>query len=90
MRLVGWNDIPRGYGAQFVLDGAPLWLRVWFRTPFVDRFAYPLVVRRGYGWLTLQPGVGAGRIGDDGWRLRPPDDGESRSVPIFRPPGDEP
>jgi hypothetical protein len=71
MRLVGWNDIPSGHGAEFDLEDAPWWLRLWFRTPFIDRFAYPVVVRRGYGWLTPHRGVEPGPIGDVGWRLRP-------------------
>ena len=72
MRLVGWNDIPDGYGADFDLHDAPLWLRVWFHTPFLDRFAYPVAVRRGYGWLTRQPEREPGPVGA-GWRVRPAD-----------------
>ena len=84
MRLVGWNDIPAGYRAGFDLDGAPLWLRLWFRTPFVDRFAYPLAVRRGYGWLTPHPGVEPAPVGDVGWRIHPDDDERPGSVAILR------
>jgi hypothetical protein len=72
MRLVGWNDIPAGYGADFDLREAPLWLRVWFSTPLLDRFAYPVAVRRGYGWLMPQPGCKPVPVGD-GWRVRPAD-----------------
>jgi hypothetical protein len=43
------TNIPEGYGATFDVASAPLWLRVWFTTPFVDRFAYPLLVKRGFG-----------------------------------------
>src|SRR5215207_6974621 len=56
MRLEGWNHVPRGYGATFDIGSAPWWLRAWFRTPFVDRFAYRVLVDRGLGWLTVQPG----------------------------------
>jgi hypothetical protein len=31
--------------------------RTWFRTPFVDRLAYPILVRRGCGVLTRHPSV---------------------------------
>ena len=51
MRLEGWNHIPEGYSATFDAPSAPLWLRMWFRTPFVDRFAYPLMVKGGFGYL---------------------------------------
>jgi hypothetical protein len=57
MRLEGWNHIPRGYGATFDVRSAPWWLRLWFRTPFVDRFAYPVLVARGHGRLRAHPGT---------------------------------
>lgn len=73
MDLESWNRIPDGYGADFDLQGAPWWLRVWFHTPFVDRFAYPIAVRRGYGWLSQHPGLTTGRLASvpRGWRIRP-------------------
>lgn len=89
MTLEGWDHIPRGYGAEFRLDGAPWWLRLWFHTPVIDRYAHPKVVARGYGWLV------AHELGDEaereapgpGWRVRPPG-----YVPLgaeygLRPPG---
>ena len=74
MTLEGWNHIPRGYGADFDVVSARWWLRLLFRTPFVDRYAYPRLVRRGHGYLTPDPGCPADDpepIGD-GWRLREP------------------
>lgn len=55
--LEGWNHVPAGFAAEFELVGAPWWLRAWFVTPFVDRFAYPVIVRRGHGRLIAHPGV---------------------------------
>ena len=80
MELEGWNRIPVGYMADFDVASAPWWLRLWFHTPFVDRFAYPVMVGRGFGQLTAQPGTTAGDRGPihGGWKLRPDD---------FRPPG---
>jgi len=71
MRLEGWNSVPRGYGATFDLSSAPVWLRIWFAVPLVDRFAYPVAVRRGYGSLTPHPGWPSAGRGDvpDGWRV---------------------
>ena len=71
MRLDGWNAIPNGYGAHFDVGAAPWWLRVLFQTPFVDRFAYPLLVRRGLGVLSPHPGWPPERLGlvPNGWRL---------------------
>ena len=74
MKLEGWNHIPRGYGADFDVSAAPWWLRLWFHTPFVDRYAYPRLVRRGHGYLTPSPDCPAADrepIGG-GWRLREP------------------
>ena len=71
MHLEGWNSVPRGYGATFDLSPAPLWLRIWFRVPGVDRFAYPVMVRRGCGILTPHPGWDAECRGPvrAGWRI---------------------
>lgn len=73
MRLEGWNSIPDGYGASFDVHLAPLWLRVTFRTPFVDRFAYPLLIDRGLGYLRPHPGWGPEKLGPvpSGWKMRP-------------------
>jgi len=67
MRLEGWNSIPEGYSASFDTQAAPQWLRIWFRTPLVDRFAYPIMVRRGYGVLRPMPGHVLGDV-PRGWK----------------------
>ena len=74
MTLEGWNHVPRGYGAGFDVASAPWWLRVWFRTPFVDRYAYPHLVARGHGYLTPFPDhpVEDREEVRGGWRLRDP------------------
>ena len=51
MRFEGWNHTPEGYGARFDVQSASLWLRVFFHTPVLDRFAYPALVSRGHGYL---------------------------------------
>jgi len=72
MVLEGWNHIPDGYGASFAVEDAPWWLRLWYRLPFLDRFAYPLLVRRGHGYLRAFPGVPDARRGPvgEGWKVR--------------------
>ena len=75
MKLEGWNHIPAGYGATFERQGAPWWLRAWFKTPLIDRFSYPLLVRRGFGWLTAFP-TSTDQHPEPvtyGWRIRPAD-----------------
>lgn len=75
MRLEGGNQISAGYGARFDVNASPLWLRALFNTPFLDRFAYPLLVRRGHGYLKPSPGMAPQGLGDvpAGWRIDPPD-----------------
>ena len=73
MRLEGWNTIPDGYGARFETSRTPLWLRLWFRTPVLDKFAYPVVIRRGFGYLTPNLGQPADTLGEvaPGWQVSP-------------------
>ncbi len=74
MTLEGWDHIPRGYGAEFVLDDAPWWLRLWSHIPFIDRYAHPKVVARGYGFLIPHEHYddAAREVPAPGWRIRPP------------------
>lgn len=86
MALEGWDHIPRGHVADFDVASAPWWLRLWFRTPFVDRYAYPRLVRRGHGYLTPLHDCPAGDrepIGG-GWRLREPGSTPPGSVADLR------
>jgi len=62
MRLEGWNAIQSGYGATFDVGAAPWWLRLLFQTPFVDPFAYPLLVKRGLGVLSPHPDWASERL----------------------------
>jgi len=56
VKLDGWNFVPRGYGLGWEAAKLPLLLRVLIRTPFIDRFAYPMMVRQGLAWLKPHPG----------------------------------
>lgn len=80
MRLKGWNDIPIGYGATFEVRRAPLWLRTLHRTPFLDRFSYPLLVNRGLGRLHPHPGASPELTPPTGWVVSeaPPEERELR------------
>ena len=73
VRLDGWNYIPRGYGLQWDLTDAPLWLRMWFHSPILDRFAYPVVVHRGFAWLSPHRGWQETDREEvpPGWRIAP-------------------
>lgn len=79
------------YCARFDTDAAPPWLRVLYRTPFLDRFAYPLMVRPGYGYLQPFPDADATDLAPfpgGGWRPEEPDHAQPSSVSWLRPDGD--
>lgn len=64
--MKGWDSIPDGYGAVFEIAGAPLAARVLLRIPFLDRFAYPMMVRAGCGYLIRHPGARVATVPPDG------------------------
>jgi len=51
MNLLGWNVLPDDCGAEFKFGDGPRWLKVLALTPYFDRFAYPIAVKRGLGIL---------------------------------------
>lgn len=53
-RRPGWDWVPPG-GATHCLDEMPLWLRILYRTPVLDRRAYEMMWWRG-GFRVLPPG----------------------------------
>jgi len=59
-----WNWVPPDHGLTARLDRVPPWVRVWFRTPFVDRFAYTWMWDHG-GWdIVPHHENGPGSTGD--------------------------
>lgn len=71
MRLNGWNYIPEGYGLRVDKAQVPLWLRVLHHTPFVDRFSYPLLVKRGHAYLVPHPSAPDHAPPPPGWATEP-------------------
>jgi hypothetical protein len=49
----GWQWLPE-YGAHPNLRAMPRWVRLWYRTPFIDRYAYEWMWWHG-GWSVLVP-----------------------------------
>lgn len=88
MRLEGWNHIPKGYGATFGVAEAPTWLRLLHRIPFIDRFSFPLLVRRGLGWLSPDGSIPEDELAPagGGWRLEPPGHVAPGSVELLSAP----
>lgn len=53
-----WNWVPPDTGLRPRLDRVPVWVRAWFRTPFLDRYAYEWMWHRG-GWdIVTDPNPG--------------------------------
>lgn len=51
----GWDWTPSG-GARPRLDRLPLWARLWYRTPVLDRSAHVWMWSHG-GWDVVPPDV---------------------------------
>jgi hypothetical protein len=49
----GWQWLPE-YGASPNLRAMPRWVRIWYRTPLIDRYAYEWMWWHG-GWDVLVP-----------------------------------
>jgi hypothetical protein len=49
----GWDWLPE-HGAIPRLRAMPRWVRLWYRTPFLDRYAYEWMWWHG-GWSVLVP-----------------------------------
>ena len=65
-----WNWIPPDHGLTPRLDRVPGWVRMWFRTPFFDRFAYTWMWDHG-GWDIVPPSSPAPRRAATGNRWSP-------------------
>ena len=50
-----WQWAPP-HGLQLRLDRVPLWVRLWYKTPFADRYACAWMWEHG-GWDVLPPAV---------------------------------
>jgi hypothetical protein len=72
VKIDGWNYIPQGYGLDWDLKQAPWWLRLWFHIPLFDRFAYPVMIRRGHAWLGPFPDWDETHrdLVPEGWQVR--------------------
>ncbi|MDP1719725.1 MAG: hypothetical protein Q8L08_01810 [Candidatus Nanopelagicaceae bacterium] len=71
MNLLGWNVLPDDCVAEFNFDDGPSWLKALALTPYFDRFAYPIAVRRGLGvlWGTTFSQSQREMLGSSGWIL---------------------
>ena len=62
--LPGWDWLPPDHGVRPRLDRVPGWVRAWFHTPFLDRYAYAWMWRHGCLELVPPREPPAGPAGD--------------------------
>src|SRR5215217_5100130 len=83
--LPAWNWLPpEGAGAR--LDLVPLWVRAWYRLPFIDRYAHAWMWQRG-AWEVRPPDVELGHIGGHGLTVS---GGQQRIISASECPGRRP
>lgn len=58
-----WDDTPRNYYANFNFHRGPYWLLILARTPILDRFAYPIALKKGLG--EMWPAIEGAQLPDD-------------------------
>jgi hypothetical protein len=53
MSLVGWNDSSLDFYTEFDFKSTPFWIRFLALTPVIEKYAYPVAVRRGFGTIWI-------------------------------------
>jgi len=80
MSIVGWNDASINSVTEIDFKSSPLWIRLLALTPVVEKFAYPIAVRRGYGtiWISNDSAIDVDIFKSQGWQVKngEPDDND--------------
>jgi hypothetical protein len=53
MALVGWNDSSLDFYTEIDFKSTPSWIRFLALTPVLEKYAYPVAVRRGFGTIWI-------------------------------------
>ncbi len=51
MDILGWDILPEKCEIEFRFEEGPVWLRLMALTPFFEKFAYPIAIRRHIAYL---------------------------------------
>lgn len=72
MSLAGWDDASLNSVTEINFKSAPLWVRLLALTPVVEKFAYPIAVRRGFGtiWISDDSVVDINFFLAQGWKVK--------------------
>jgi hypothetical protein len=80
MSLIGWDDASLNLVTEIDFKSSPFWVRLLALTPFVEKYAYPVAVRRGFGtiWISKDSGVDIDIFLAQGWLVKSgePDDND--------------
>ena len=80
MSLTGWDDASLNLVTEIDFKSSPFWVRLLALTPVVEKYAYPVAVRRGFGtiWISKDSGVDIDIFLAQGWLVKSgePDDND--------------
>ena len=71
MSIVGWNDASLNSVTEIDFKNSPFWIRILALTPFIEKYAYPIAVRRGFGtiWFPKDSEVDVSPFLIQGWQV---------------------
>lgn len=78
MSIVGWDDASINSVTEIDFKSSPFWIRLLALTPVVEKYAYPMAVRRGYGTIWISNDLAVDIFVSQGWQVKigEPDDGD--------------
>jgi hypothetical protein len=80
MSRTGWDDASLNLVTEIDFKSSPFWVRLLALTPVVEKYAYPVAVRRGFGtiWISKDSVVDIDIFLAQGWKVKigEPDDSE--------------
>lgn len=80
MSLIGWDDASLNLVTEIDFKSSPFWVRLLALTPVVEKYAYPVAIRRGFGtiWISKDSGVDIDIFLAQGWLVKSgePDDND--------------
>ena len=72
MSLVGWDDASLNAITEIDFKSSPFWIRLLALTPVIEKYAYPVAVRRGFGtiWISKESEVDVDLFLAQGWQVK--------------------
>ena len=79
MSLVGWNDSSLDFYTEIDFKSTSFWIRFLALTPVVEKYAYPVAVRRGFGtiWISEESARDIDLYLVQGWQVKIGEPGDS-------------